>query len=348
MVNLPVYSVRAEEAVLVVSAMDVTTSTLPQIALVAFIVLAFLYVWRKRGLTEASSISSLMRACRRQIVFFAALGLFSVLLVLLATEPLSPIYFWLFNNLPGLLMFREVNKFFLLTVLSVGFFIGLAAEGLKRCMGKCSSIGRNVLPLLLVSLIVSASSWPFLTGDMGGNIGTVEIPEGYREFEGWLSSQKGDFKIAFFPPAVWATTYAWASRWFLDPLVALQVKPTVELKSEFDLTASASLTRWVYTALYSNRTSEWGRLLGVLGVKYLVLKLDADMPPERGDLGAFSLANTLESWGDQGGLQIEKRFGSILVYRNPYQLPHIYQAKGFSLVIGDRRALISLGSMNFD
>jgi hypothetical protein len=125
-----------------------------------------------------------MRACRRQILFFAALGLFSVLLVLLATEPLSPIYFWLFNNLPGLLMFREVNKFFLLTVLSVGFFIGLAAEGLKRCMRRCSSIGRNVLPLLLVSLIVSASSWQFLTGDMGGNIGTVEIPEGYREFEG--------------------------------------------------------------------------------------------------------------------------------------------------------------------
>ena len=348
MVNLPVYSVRAEEAVLVVSPMDVTASTIPQIALVAFIVLAFLYLWRKRGLTEDSSISSLMRACRRQILFFAALGLFGVFLVLLATEPLSPIYSWLFNNIPGLSMFREVNKFFLLPVLSLAFFAGLVAEGLKRCMGKFSSIARNALPILLISLIILASSWQFLTGDIGGNIGTVEIPEGYTEFEGWLSSQKGDFKIAFFPPAVWATTYTWASRWFLDPLVALQVKPTVELKSEFDLTASASLTRWVYTALYSNRTSEWGKLLGILGVKYLILRLDADMPPDRGDLGAFSLANTLASWSDQGGLQLEKKFGSILVYRNSYQLPHIYQAKDVSLIIGDRRALISLGHIGFD
>jgi hypothetical protein len=347
MVNLPVYSVRAEEAVLVVSPMDVTTSTLPQIALVAFIVSAFLYLLRKRGVTK-SSISSLIRAHRQQILFFTAFGLFGVFLVSLATEPLSPIYSWLFDNIPGFSMFREANKFLLLSVLSLAFFIGLVAEGFKRCMGKCSSIARNALPLLLISSIVLASSWQFLTGDIGGNIGTVKIPEGYKEFEDWLSGQKGDFKIAFFPPAVWATTYTWASRWFLDPVVALQVKPTVELKSEFDLTASASLTRWVYTALYSNRTSEWGKLLGILGVKYLILRLDADMPPDRGDLGAFSLANTLASWSDQGGLQIEKRFGSILVYRNPYQLPHIYQTKDLSLVVGDRRALISLGHIGFD
>ena len=83
------------------------------------------------------------------------------------------------------------------------------------------------------------------------------------------------FRIAFFPPAVWATTYTWASRWFLDPDVALQAKPTVEIKSEQDLTQSASLTRWVYTALYSNRTSNWGKLLSILGVKYLILQTDA-------------------------------------------------------------------------
>jgi hypothetical protein len=348
MVNLLVYSTRAEEVAIAVSPTSVASSLLPQVTLVAFIVLAFLYLWRKRGLTESSPISSLIKVGHQQILFFAALGLLSVFVVLLVIEPLTPVYYWLFNNIPGFSMFREVSKFFLLSVLSAAFFLGLVAEGFKRYMAKGFSIMRNALPLLLISLIVLAPSWQFLTGDMAGTVGTVKIPEEYRELESWLSSEKGDFRIAFFPPATWATTYTWAPIWFLDPFVALQVKPTVELKSEFDLTASASLTRWVYTALYSNRTSEWGKLLSILGVKYLILQTDANMPTDRADLAAFSLTNTLAAWGDQKDLQLEKNLTSILIYKNPYQLPHIYQTKGLSLIIGDRRALTSLSYMDFN
>ncbi|MEM2922348.1 MAG: hypothetical protein QXF26_08555, partial [Candidatus Bathyarchaeia archaeon] len=342
MVNLPVYSVRDEE--IIISSTDVNFS----MVLVAFIVPSFLSIW-KLGSKKASSIPPLMKERRWHLSFFLALGLFSAMLTFLAVEPLTLMYRWLFNNVPGFSMFREVNKFLLLSVLSVAFFLGLVAEGLRHCLAKFSSVVRNALPLLLVSLIVLAPSWQFLTGDIGGKVGTVKIPEEYRELEDWLSSEEGDFRIAFFPPAVWATTYSWASRWFLDPLVALQVKPTVESKSEFDLTPSASFTHWVYTALYFNRTSEWGRLLGILGVKYVILRLDADMPSYRGDLMGFSLERTLAAWRNQDGLIFEKRFGdSVLVYRNSHQIPHIYQAKDFSLILGDRRTIISLNHLGFD
>ena len=344
MVNLPVYSVRAEEAVLVIFPTDVDVLMLPSVALVAFVISAFLYLYKSMH----NSILSLIKEHRWRCLFFIMLGLLSMLLVSLAVEPLTWIYQWLFNNVPGFSMFREVNKFFLLSVLSVAFFLGLLTEGFKRCLVWGSSITRNTLPLLLISLIVLAPSWQFLTGDVGGKVGTVEIPEEYKELENWLTSEEGDFRIAFFPPAVWATTYSWAPRWFLDPLVALQVKPTVELKSEFDVTPSSSFTRWVYTALYSNRTSEWGRLLGILGVKYVILRLDADMRNYRRDLSGFSLANTLAAWENQRDLSFERRLGSILIFRNPHQLPHIYQAEGFSLVVGDRKMIVSLNHLGFD
>ncbi|MFH1129961.1 MAG: hypothetical protein V1754_01415, partial [Pseudomonadota bacterium] len=257
--------------------------------------------------------------------------------------------------------------FLMVAALPVAFFLGLAAEGFKRSLAKKSSLMRKVLPLLLISLLIMASSWQFITGDIGGRVGTVEIPQAYQEFDSWLASQSGDFRIAFFPPAVWATTYNWSSRWFLDPYVALQSQPTVEIKSESDLTQGASFTRWVYTTLYSDRTSDWGKLLSALGVKYVIIRLDADMPSERDDLSAFSLANlppevrsgipglavfslenTIAAWGKQNSLKLVQNFTSVLVYENTCPLPNIYQTDGLSLVVGDRGALVSLSDMTFD
>jgi len=347
MVNLPVYSTRAEEAAVAISPNDFTESIIPQTALVVFMILALFYLWRKSGLTGDSS-SFLIKADRQQILFFAVLGFLSIFVILLVIEPLTPIYYWLFNNVPGFGMFREVDKFLMLSSLSVAFFLGLAAEGFKRYVAKSSSMVRKALPLMLISMIVLASSWQFLTGNIAGTVGTVQIPAAYQELDTWLTSQNGDFRIAFFPPAVWATTYTWAPLWFQDPLVALEARPTLVIKSEEDLTQSASLTRWVYTALYSNRTDDWGKLLSVLGVKYLIVRLDADMPSDRSDLSAFSLANTLAAWGNQDGLKLAKNFTSVLVYENTNQLPHIYEANGTSLIVGDRGSLISLTSMNFN
>ena len=143
-------------------------------------------------------------------------------------------------------MFREVSKFFMLASLSAAFFLGVAAEGIKRYLSKdriSSRFVRRFTPVFLISLIILLTSLPFLTGDIGGSVGTAQIPENYKESDNWLSNESGDFRIAFFPPAIWATSLDWAPRMFLNPYVALQDKPTVELKSEQDLTESASLVR---------------------------------------------------------------------------------------------------------
>ena len=357
MVNLPVYATRAEEAsAAVIPQPDVAGVLYPQMALAFLVIFAFLFFWWRSGFTKlyrwwktdsTEESSLLITVSRQQILSFALIGFLSILIVLLVFPPFTPAYYWLFTNVPGFGMFREVDKFFMLSSFSAAFFLGVAAEGIGRYLKKNRPILRKALPILLISLLVFASSWQFLTGDVNGSVGTTQIPEAYQQFDSWLSSQNGDFRIAFFPPAVWATTYTWASRWFLDPFVALQVKPTVELKSESDLTQGASLTRWIYTAIYSNRTDDWGKLLSILGVKYVVVRLDADMPSTRGDLATFSLQRTFAVWGEQNSFQLVKNFTSILVYENVYHLPKIYQTHDFSLIVGDRGTLMSIINLNF-
>jgi hypothetical protein len=360
MVNLPVYSTRAEEATATFSSTDVIESIIPQAALVAFIISVFFIMWWRSGLTKLyrwwknnsieDSSSFLIKVGRQQILFFAVLGLLSVIIILFVIPPFTPVYYWLYDNLPGFGMFREVNKFFLISVLCLAFFVGLIADGLKNYLSRAKSslLMRKVLPVLLISLIISASSWQFVTGDIGGAVGTAKIPTQYQDFNSWLSSQDGNFRIAFFPPANWATNYSWAPTLFLNPYVALQAKPTVELKIEQDLTQSSNFVRWIYTTLYSNRTSDWGKLLSLLGVKYLIVQLDADMRSDRADLSAFSLANTLASLSSPSDLQLEKNFTSVLIYENPNPIPLIYQSNGLCIVTGDRRTLLSLNTMNFN
>ena len=360
MVNIPVYATRAEEAAVTVYQQDVVGQLVPQATLGFAVIIAFfglwwksgfkkLYKWWKTDSTEESP-EYLIKVNRQLILCFALVGLLSVLIVLLVIQPLLPFYYWLFNNVPGFGMFREVAKFFMLSTFSAAFFLGIAAEGIKRYLskGKRSANVRKALPIILISLIICASSWQFLTGDIGGFVGTAEIPAPYQELNSWLSSQNGSFRIAFFPPAVWATVYSWAPREFLNPYVALQAKPTVEIKSEGDLTPSASFSRWVYTTLYSNRTSNWGKLLSILGVKYAILETDATMAADRSDLAVFSSANTLTAWSSQRDLQLKDNLTSVLIYENKSPIPPVYQTNGLSIVAGDRATLLSLNTMDFN
>jgi len=360
-VNIPVYSTMASEASVAISTLTFTGLIIPQVLLVGFVVLAFLFLWwksgftslyqwwKRGGLTEEYS-PFLINAGRQDIQFFGVLGAISLVVIALVIPPFTPVYYWLFTYVPGIGMFRDVGKFLMLTGLTAAFFAGLTAEGFKRYLAKSHFRFRpvKILPILLLSILVFASSWQFLTGNVDGTVGTVQIPTQYQKLDNWLSSQNGQFRIAFLPPASWATNYTWASLWFLNPYVALQAKPTLEIKSEEDLTTSASLVRWAYTALYENRTSSIGKFLSIFGVKYVIVEPDANYISGRADLASFSQASTSAIMSSQNDLQLVDNFSSVLVYENPYQLPLIYQTNGLSLIVGDRAALLSLSNMDFN
>ncbi len=59
----------------------------------------------------------------RAILFFAILGLIGVFLAKGANDPFGGIYIWMFNHVPGFVMFRDPTKFYLLIALSYSILI---------------------------------------------------------------------------------------------------------------------------------------------------------------------------------------------------------------------------------
>jgi hypothetical protein len=345
-----VYAIRAEEAVFFDTPSEVMSKFAGDILLGVIVSAAALMpssVWlRLRG--SLVNVPPLRGHRKWLSVFFSIVGLLGLLLAALPYRPLTPIYVWLFHNVPGFFMFREANKFILLTTISLAYFSGLLASRLHRCLSiKMKGFLAVLISFLVMAALIAYPSLGFFTGDLGGRVGTVAVPEKYDELYSWLLSSHEDFRIAFIPPAVWATSYNWAPIWFLDPLVALQAKPTLEIKSEQDLTSGADFTRWLYTTLYSGRSNDWGRMLGLTGSRYVIIRPDADMLGHREDLKLFSRSSD-KFLGNKSGLIQSRKFGDLIVYENPYALPHIWVAERFGLAIGDRRLLTSLSALGYD
>lgn len=286
--------------------------------------------------------------------------LFSVILMLVGgslsfggVRPLRPLVSWLFRNFPGFTLFRELNKFLYLLFFGYSILFGSIFEKIyektikfldglsKRGMNLRGSFffGLFIIIALLAAILPDPS---MASGDLGGKLSPVELPDYFVELDNWLRSQEGDFRVAFFPPACWASTYNWSDKWFLDPLVALQAKPTVEVRSEMDITPSNNFVRWAYMSVYNGKTNRIGRLFGLMGVKYVIFRPDADMPEDRLDLFELNREGALEIFNRENDLELEKRIGCYTIYRNPYALPLLLEGRSQVLIVGDRRVLIAL------
>ncbi|RLG40936.1 MAG: hypothetical protein DRO05_05215, partial [Thermoproteota archaeon] len=292
-------------------------------------------------------------------------SLFSLLLILVGLTlsfggvwPISLVISALYKYLPGFFIFRELNKFLYIALFGGSLLFEALVLELRgfteSLMGKKWSLGpisRKLIGFLFIVLALLALIIPdrnIISGDLGGNVGTIQLPPHLMELDDWLRSQEGDFRVAFFPPACWAADYDWSERWFLDPVVSLQAKPTVEIRSEMDITPSNNFVKWVYMAIYRNRTNRFGKLLGLLGVKYVIYRPDVDMPDERADLRHLGKEETIPLFERENDLVLIRRIGEYEIYLNKHALPLV--AEGFRpvLIVGDRRALISLSHLDLN
>jgi hypothetical protein len=294
-------------------------------------------------------IISNLRISHSKKNFFALLGLLGLILALGGYWPIRILYVWALINIPGFWIFRESYKFFLFPIISIAFFLSLSLENIHKSFSLkmkyfiTPNLFIKIITLGLLIIITIATlplSWQ--------GVKTVSFPQYYIQLDDWLYSLNDDFRIAFFPPVTWATEYKWADHWFLDHLVSQQAKPTISVPSEIDLTLAGSFLRWIHSYIYENRTSSLGKLLGILGVKYVTFRLDAEMPKQRADLRNYGLNQTIKLIPNLTDLILENKLGDIIIYKNEHSLPHLYAAKKIALIVGDRRCLSSLSTLGFN
>jgi len=130
----------------------------------------------------------------RQILFFALLALMGTFLAKGINPPLGGVNRWIFENLPGMNLFRDPTKFYVLIALSYSFLIPLSISEIYRRLGKA---GKTFL-LLVVFCLLSMIK-PALWGQLGGTFKVRSVPKDYLLLKDFLNDQNDFFRTFWIP-----------------------------------------------------------------------------------------------------------------------------------------------------
>lgn len=152
---------------------------------------------------------------RKNILFFAVLGLLGAFLAKGANDPFGFIYIWLFDHIPGFIMFRDPTKWYLLIAISYSILIPFTIGKIYEYLGNLKrfsvfSLLNNINPrlkilnpknifLLVVIIYLLFLINPALLGKLSGAFKSTVIPGDYIKLEQYLSSDKNFYRVLWFP-----------------------------------------------------------------------------------------------------------------------------------------------------
>jgi hypothetical protein len=140
----------------------------------------------------------------RMVLYFAFLGLVGAFLAKGANDPFGIVYLWLFDHIPGFLMFRDPSKFYLLIALSysalIAFSLGQIWEKLTKIKFKLITIS-HINSILIVSFLLI---WLFTIrnaalGEIDGTFKIREVPASYIALKDYLNEKPEFFRTLWIP-----------------------------------------------------------------------------------------------------------------------------------------------------
>lgn len=129
---------------------------------------------------------------------FAMLGLLGAFLSKGANEPFGFLYVWLFEHIPGFVMFRDPTKFYVLTMTSFAVLIPFALFSISNRMKKYQKSFLWMVPWLFI-LYWLVLIRPAVMGSLGGTFTKQEVPSQYVVFKELLQKEYGFFRTLWVP-----------------------------------------------------------------------------------------------------------------------------------------------------
>lgn len=182
----------------------------------------FVFVLCTFAVVVLAFASSLFYKKNRRILFFLFLALLGLTLAKGDLEPFGQLFYWVWQNIPGMIMFREpFTKFMLIYVFSLagllGYFISYFNQQLKNKL--------KFIIYAVVLIILLIPSIPFI---IGGFIPSrfhagptrsylVKAPSYLKEYEKFLNKQKLNFRLISYPKTT--MVYLWESGFNIDDTV---------------------------------------------------------------------------------------------------------------------------------
>lgn len=285
------------------------------------------------------AFTSILLKKDRYVIFFSTLVIIGTFLAKGIHQPLGGINEWLYFNLPTFWIFRSVERFLAIIVLSYSYLIGVSVSSLYawgRSEGTVSlnqnlKISKKILIMSLtffIILLIIAYPWPFWAGNVvhsgeeGGEIGYpyhINVPPYYYSTAEWINSQSEDFRILSLPFKGAYVLYTWG---YAGGDISLRVfrKPVID--EGYGSTYTRLMSSTVYSYLRNNLTEHIVNVLGLMNIKYVLLHYDTDWQ-FYGQPSPETLKQTLEQ---QRGLHLDKHYGKLAFYAidTEFFIPKIY------------------------
>jgi len=131
------------------------------------------------------AFSSLLFVKNKIILYFSALSLLGIFLAKGANLPLGQINTWLFQSLPGMSMFRDPTKWYLLIVLGYSILIPYSLKKLSKYF--------KLAPILFVLYFL------YLISPVFEQIKISQVPQEYIQLKNFLDNQKTFSRTLWIP-----------------------------------------------------------------------------------------------------------------------------------------------------
>lgn len=211
------------------------------------------------------AFSSLLfvNAKHQKIIFFSFLALLGAFLSKGANPPFGFIYLWLFDHLPGFLIFRDPTKFYLLTCLAYSVLLPQGLFRLRENLKWPIKIKKLKLKTNLQNFLffLFVCFWLFtvkeaVLGQVGGTFIAKEVPKEYVQFKEFLRNQP-QFSRTF-----WVTK---RQRFGFSSLN----HPSIDASFFFEAISDPEIISWLKSENSLAELKSWQ-------VKYLIVPFDSE------------------------------------------------------------------------
>ena len=271
----------------------------------------------------------------RNHIALLLLGVAGIFLVKQSNPPISWIYEWLYQNLPGFSFYRESSKFYLYIALSYALLVPFAIHKLtkypnQKYGSKILTKYLSTLALIAAVIVLGLNALPLINGSFGTQLAIRHINNEYKQINSSINENTSTYRTAWIPGP---------SRWIentnLHPVVNLlaAIQGQFAQLSNQDIATDRILAYRINLEKFM-QSDVSGPLMAAANIKYVGIPMidrANDEDPFKGFGGDEQYyIDLLErvKWLKKSKISTEH----IHIYENPNVLPYIYASDSLTKI----------------
>jgi hypothetical protein len=297
----------------------------------------------------------------KYVIFFSVLTIFSIFLNCGLSPPSKDVFWWLWTHFSAFQVLRNPYKLATISLIGYSFLIGVFASEVVTRLNNTNIYRKkliflNFIPQRATSKIfcfallalIFVNSAPLFEGNLSSNLYPVHLPSYYEEARAWLSEQQDDFRVLILPQQRFLQLFTWAplstySQSYILPHIFPKPIVLTIIGGGGAAPSSNVFQEFVYNVINYDKTENIGKILGLLNVKYVLIRNDTVSYIVPIDFPASYVKPIIDS---QYKLHYNITFGSLTFYENEDNISHIYASTNTILVSGGLNSLIPWSYMN--